>query len=472
MGRRDASPRQLGGLLAAGLLLAAGAAPAAALPLPWTGVVAQDGGVPARLQATAVATRVPEPTPTPGVVTRAFTALGAAAGLDQLSVLGLSVVSWVDLGVSLLLVLLGLLVGVRLVNRLLRRLARATPSAVDDALLALLRTQVTWLVGVLLVQLAVDRLAFVPAGVKAWLDVQGATVTILILAVAAWRLIRFGVQRARQAGRPDTPAQTREAFLGLLERTAQLLVVVTTAALLFSNYGYSVTIPVALLALLAFVASIAARDTLSDVVDGVLILLDRPFRVGDRIEIQELDAWGDVVAIGTRSTRIRTRDNRVAIVPNSKIGRSLVVNYSYPDARYRVELVLDVAYGTDLARLGRLATETIRRAEGVLAERPVDVLLDAFGDSALRVRVRWWIHSYADTSHLMDGVHRALYRALQEHGIHLPFPTYQVRLESAGAPAAVALDPARAAGPAPGRPPPAGQGTPGAPQEGPHDTPI
>jgi hypothetical protein len=57
---------------------------------------------------------------------------------------------------------------------------------------------------------------------------------------------------------------------------------------------------------------------------------------------------------GTRTTRIRTRDNPVALVPNSKIGRSLVVNYSYPDARYRVEVVLHVAYDTDLARLGRL----------------------------------------------------------------------------------------------------------------------
>jgi small-conductance mechanosensitive channel len=191
---------------------------------------------------------------------------------------------------------------------------------------------------------------------------------------------------------------------------------------------------VTLLAVLTVTASIAARDTLTDVVDGVLILLDRPFRVGDRIEIQELGAWGDVIAIGTRSTRIRTRDNRLAVVPNSKIGRSLVVNYSYPDERYRVEVVLNVDYDTDLARLTRVVTETIRRAEGVLAERPVDVLLDAFGDSALRVRARWWIHSYADTSHLMDDVHRALYQVLRERGIVLPLPTYQVRLESADAP--------------------------------------
>ena len=72
----------------------------------------------------------------------------------------------------------------------------------------------------------------------------------------------------------------------------------------------------------------AAQDTLADAIAGFLILLDQPFRVGDRIEITGLGTWGDVVEIGTRSTRIRTRDNRLVIVPNSAIAKDQVVNYS------------------------------------------------------------------------------------------------------------------------------------------------
>ena len=62
-----------------------------------------------------------------------------------------------------------------------------------------------------------------------------------------------------------------------------------------------------------------------------MVMLDRPYRIGDRIEILDLKTWGDVVDIGLRSTRIRTQDNRMVVVPNSLIGKSLVVNYAYPN---------------------------------------------------------------------------------------------------------------------------------------------
>ena len=69
-------------------------------------------------------------------------------------------------------------------------------------------------------------------------------------------------------------------------------------------------------------------------------MIDRPFRIGDRIEIQDLATWGDVVDIGLRRSRIRTRDNRMVIVPNSVISQSLIVNYSDPDTTYRIQVGL------------------------------------------------------------------------------------------------------------------------------------
>jgi small conductance mechanosensitive channel len=68
-----------------------------------------------------------------------------------------------------------------------------------------------------------------------------------------------------------------------------------------------------------FAHSLAARDTIEDMIAGLIILIDQPFRVGDRIEIAGLGTWGDVTTIGMRTTSIRTRDNRMVIVPNSSI---------------------------------------------------------------------------------------------------------------------------------------------------------
>ena len=79
---------------------------------------------------------------------------------------------------------------------------------------------------------------------------------------------------------------------------------------------------------------------MSDAINGFLILMDEPFRIGDRIEIRDLDTWGDVVDIGLRTTRILTLDNRMVILPNSKIGKSQIVNYSFPDPKYRVQTTI------------------------------------------------------------------------------------------------------------------------------------
>jgi small-conductance mechanosensitive channel len=157
-----------------------------------------------------------------------------------------------------------------------------------------------------------------------------------------------------------------------------------------------------------------------------MIMFDRPFRIGDRIEIQDLDTWGDVVDIGLRSTRIRTRDNRMVIIPNSLIGKSLVVNHSYPSTQYRIQIELGVAYDSDIEVARNTIINAVKSVEGVLQDKQVEALLLRFGDSALIFRVRWWIESYVDTRRMFDRVNTAMYKTLTEAGIKMPFPTQEV----------------------------------------------
>jgi small-conductance mechanosensitive channel len=117
------------------------------------------------------------------------------------------------------------------------------------------------------------------------------------------------------------------------------------------------------------------------------------------------------------------------IVPNSIIGRSQVVNYSFPDPRYRVETEIGIAYGSDLDQARRIILDTVRNVEGVLPGEPVEALFLEFGDSAIKILVRWWIHSFTDTRSMFDGVHSALYKALGQAGIEMPFTTFDLNLQ-------------------------------------------
>ena len=145
---------------------------------------------------------------------------------------------------------------------------------------------------------------------------------------------------------------------------------------------------------------------------GFTIILDQPFRVGDRIEIIDLNTWGDVLDIGLRSTRILTMDHRMVSLPNSVIGKRIVVNYSVPSTKYRVQTYVGVAYGTDIELARQVIIQAIRSEDWVMQEEPVEALFIEFGDSALMFRVLCWIKHYVDTPHLVDKMNTAIYKAL------------------------------------------------------------
>lgn len=200
--------------------------------------------------------------------------------------------------------------------------------------------------------------------------------------------------------------------------------------MILSNFGVNVTGLVAVLGIGGLALSLAAQDTLADTISGFIILLDQPFRVGDRIEISELDTWGDVVEIGTRTTRIRTRDNRMVIVPNSIIGKSQIVNYTYPDPRYRIQIEIGVEDGVNVGQVRTVITNAVRKVEGILPDKPVDVLFLDYGDASLILRVRWWIDSFIDTRRMFDKVNEEIYNALKESGIGMPPQTMDINLKS------------------------------------------
>jgi len=373
-------------------------------------------------------TRTPEPTATPGQITRAVTQFTTRAGLTRTSFLGLSTDDWINLGISVLVTLAGYLVGTWLIRGLLPRVVRRTPTELDDRLLAVSGPQLRWLVVIFTLQFATQRLTFLSAELKAILGDVYFVAGLWLIAVVIWKLIGLAHEWYRQELAQEGRAEELDPVLVLLTRLGYFSVIMVGLTILLSHFGINVSALVATLGILGLALSLAAQDTLSDAISGFIILADQPFRIGDRIEIQGEGTWGDVTEIGLRTTRIRTRDNRMVIVPNSLIGKNQVINYTFPDPRFRIQTHVGVAYGTDIETARRVLIEVVRGVEGVLPDKPVDALYNEMGDSAMIFRVRWWIESYEDTRRVIDRVHTALQEALDAAGIESPYPTQSLNL--------------------------------------------
>jgi small-conductance mechanosensitive channel len=368
------------------------------------------------------------PTATPGVITEIVSQITESTGLQQKTILGINVEDLLNLIVSILLALVvGLLLS-RLVYYALERAAARTETKYDDAFIKVIRHQISLVFIVVGFQFGTLRLPFIDVMVKQVLNQFYITIYVVVATIILWRLIDALVEWYQNDVEPQGDAHQVDTLLVLLHRVARVLLVTISAITLLSIFNVNVNALIAALGVGGLAISLAAQDTLSNVIAGVMIMIDQPFRVGDRIEIQGLGTWGDVIDIGLRTTRIRTRDNRLVIVPNNRISTDQIVNYTYPDPQYRIQIEIGVGYGQDIEKVRQIIIDTVRQVRGVLPDKPVDALYVEMGPSAMTFRVRWWIHSYVDTRRMFDSVNTALQNALDEAGIDMPFDTMDVNI--------------------------------------------
>jgi small-conductance mechanosensitive channel len=175
--------------------------------------------------------------------------------------------------------------------------------------------------------------------------------------------------------------------------------------------------------------ALAAQETISIMISGFIIMIDRPFRIGDRIRIGT-DILGDVVAIGIRSTKIMDFDRNITIVPNNDIVKSRIINLTYPNILTRVLVEVGVAYGSDIDKVKEVmlkcALENSLRSTDIMPE----VNFMKFGDSSLDFRLDVKTDDYKDAFTLGCQLREAIYKAFEKEKIEIPFPQRVVYLKN------------------------------------------
>ena len=379
--------------------------------------------------ATAVSARTAVPTSTPDRIDHQIEEITSQAGLSETTFLGLPIEDWINLIISILIALAGYFIIIKLVTKLLLWLVNRTEEKLDDEILSLIAKYLNWLLLLLLIRFALLRLDFLGETIRTIINDLIFISGVGIISVIAMDIIQFAINRYE--ARLETVEDQRKLtpFIIVVKRLAQTMVLIVAFSIILSHFGINISIILVILIVSGLIISFGAQDILSDVLSGYIILIDKPFRVGDSILIKELDTRGVVLEIGTRTTQIKTGDNREVIIPNSSIGESQVVNYTYPDSQFRVQTEIGVAYGTDIVKMRKVIEEAVREVEGVLSDKPVDIFYLKFGDSARLVRVRWWIDTYKDEYPMLDKVNIALELALGEARIELPYNTYDLNVK-------------------------------------------
>ena len=226
----------------------------------------------------------------------------------------------------------------------------------------------------------------------------------------------------------DRSFERRNVDLSLRNFLRSMIKVVMTILVILAaiqTLGVNTSSFLAIFASAGLAVGMALSGTLQNFAGGVILLLLRPYRIGDFITAQGQS--GTVKAIGLFSTQLSTPDNRIIYVPNSAISSSIVDNYSQPTTR-RVDWKVSISYGDDIDVVRKEILAMLTQDKRVLNDPAPIVVLAELGNSAVILSVRAWA-SNADYWDLFWGINERIYKELPQKGIHFPYPQMDIHVK-------------------------------------------
>ena len=269
-----------------------------------------------------------------------------------------------------------------------------------------------------------------------WLEDNGArmlfqALVFVVILVIAWKLAHLGEVILKRALNSE-----RVHFSQLLQRmivsTTRSVILILGILIGLSQLGISIGPLLAGLGIAGFIVGFALQDSLSNFASGLMILIYRPFDVGDIVDVN--GAFGRVRHMSLVNTTIHTFDNQSVIVPNNQIWQNAIKNLTGQDTR-RVDMTFGISYGDDIEKAERVLRQIVASNENVLAEPEPLIHLHELGDSSVNFIVRPWVKT-DDYWETYWAITRAVKMRFDAEGISIPFPQRDVHLYTHSAPKA------------------------------------
>jgi len=255
---------------------------------------------------------------------------------------------------------------------------------------------------------------------------------MVVIIVVGYRL---SIAAKRYAGRPVYNWVGRESVASTMLRLVKYTIIVVSVLLgLRVSFGFSPTSLLLTATVFSAVVGIILAPLVGDFINGIFVLSDQPYEVGDMVEILDTGKMGFVEEMTIRYTKVFTIDNTFLVIPNSEIRKRDVVNYSAEDIRTRQTLDVTVTYESDVARAREILAEAAQETPEVIGtqgsvrigrgEYPLEprVFITEFGDHGVHLRMRYWVREPYRLQAVASKVNEKVWAKFNREGIRIPYP--------------------------------------------------
>ena len=312
-------------------------------------------------------------------------------------------------------------------EKIVLRVTAKTSTSIDDQLVHAAKRPVSLILLMLGIKLAVLPLGMM--GKSGEITSQLTTTGIIIFAtIVLIRVLIILIDSWGHHWAQRTKSSVDDAVLPLFRRMVKILLWIFCALSILSYWGFDIRGLLAGVGIAGLAIGFAVKDSLANIFGGISLILDKAIRTGDLIKL-DTGEEGMVLDVGLRSTKIRTRDNEVIILPNGVLANTKVHNYKLPDLTARVVVPFNAAYGTDPDKVKKVISDALKGLKDIMKDPAPTVKFVDMGEFALQFKALFWV---PDVTHRKDKREEAvniIYKTLYKHKIEIPFPTRVVYLK-------------------------------------------
>lgn len=314
-----------------------------------------------------------------------------------------------------------------ILRQVLKPLAKKTKTKVDDLIIKSITSILFYIILALGFKIGFQTFQFQVEIYNNLVD----TFLVLLVVIALLRIITNLSKHWIEDWAKKTESTADDRLIPLLQKIMKAVVIILAFIFVFDAWDIDISPLLATAGIAGIAIGFAVRDSLANILGGIQLVMDKTFKVGDKIQIESGD-MGVILDIGLRSTKLKTYDNEVIYIPNGQLANARVKNFTVPDLSIRVNVEFGVEYGSDSEKVRQVVLEAVQKIEGVLEDPAPVVQFLKMSDFSLDYVVRVWVKDYSGAFDMKLKVTDVVYNALNKAGIGIPFPTRTIFTKSIG----------------------------------------
>ena len=308
----------------------------------------------------------------------------------------------------------------------LKLLVKKSDTEIDDKILDFIHKPIYYSILFFGISIAISLLE-ISSKINFYLIGIMKSIIIVFWAIALFKSFMIFIEWSSKKSRTIPFIQPKT--IPLFENMGKIILFLFSIYFVMLSWNIDVTAWIASAGIISVVIGLAAKDTLGNLFAGIFIMADSPYKEGDYINL-DTGERGSVRHIGTRSTRILTRDDIEITIPNSVVATSKIINESGgPHEKERIRITLDVAYGSDIEKVKDIMLNLALASNKVCDNPKPRVRFRNFGESGLNLQLLCWIERPELRGRVIDELSISIYKNFNKENIEIPFPQRTVHLK-------------------------------------------